>query len=374
MKPKLPRTLFWTDKTSMEEFLCEPINERLFDFYLELKNTRWHFGPDNSVLLLFNEIYYQLTKIEYENNLDFNMDEYTQEIEAKTGKEHSIIFVFKIFFAFLLLRQNNSNVARLFQDHVFNRYKSTWDERTNSAMDSIIKEGKKYQVDFRPTPCRVNDLKVEELQWDEITNKFDPSSIKEVLNLWPHKEEKLKVLHLIESEYKRKSRRPVKIENVMNYFRVTGDFFSNLYSELGNDDGTAANIEEYMERYTATDKDIDEIFASPVDKPIGIGENSDKIDKRTLPEDFKTPEAEQLMQKLVDAGLLTSNWQPVNLSIAERGYLAADISSRLNINYKWKVMGELWDENPGTLRKGKNNAINQKKTGTLIEKLKNILG
>lgn len=93
-----------------------------------------------------------------------------------------------------------------------------------------------------------------------------------------------------------------------------------------------------------------------------------------LPKDFKTSEAEQLMQKLVNAGLLNNNWKPVNLSIAERGYLADEITNRLNINYKWKVMGELWNENPGTLRKGKNNAIEQKKTGAFIEKLKDVLG
>lgn len=372
MKPKLPRALLWTDKTSMEEFLREPINERLYDFYLELKNTRWHFGPDNSALLLFNEIYYQLTRIEYENNLDFDMDEYTQEIDAKTGKEHGIIFVYKMFFAFLLLRQNNSNVARLFQNYVFFRYNRTWDERTNSALSSIMEEDKKYQVEFRPTPCRVNDLKVGELQWEEITNKFNTSSIKEVLNLWPYKEEKIKVLHLIESAYKRISRSSVKIENIMNYIRVSGNFFSKLYSELGNNDGTAANIEEYMEN-TITNADIDELFDSQDIKAMGIGESSDKIDKSALPEVFKTPKAEQLMQKLVNAGLLNNNWLPVNLSIAERGYLANDIAKRLIIKDNWKVMGTLWNENPETLRQGMYRALEQAKTRAFIEKLKNAL-
>ena len=374
MKPKLPRTLLWTDKTSMEEFLREPINERLYDFYLELKNARWHFGQDNNALLLFNEIYYQLTKIEYENNPDFNMDEYTQEIDDKIGKKHSIIFVYKLFFAFLLLRQNNSNVARLFQDYVFFRYNRTWDERTNSALRSIMEEDEEYQVELRPTPCRVNDLKVEELHWDEITNEFNPSSIKEVLNLWPYKEEKLKVLNLIESAYKRISRRSVKIDNIMNYIRVSGDFFSNLYSELGNNDGTAAAIEEYMKRNTATDKDIDELFDTSDVKAIGIGKSSDKIDKSTTLEVFKTPKAEQFMQKLVKAGLLDVNWQPVNLSITERGYLADEIASRLQIKAKWKVLGKLWNVNSETLRQGNNKAIGQAKTKIFIEELKNILG
>jgi hypothetical protein len=301
------------------------------------------------------------------------MDEYTQEIDAQIGKEHSIIFVYKILFAFLLLRKNISNVARLFQNYVFFRYNRTWDEKTNSALRSIIEEDKKYQVEFRPNPCRVNDLELEKLQWDEITNKFNPSSIKEVLNLWSYNEEKIKVLHLIEGAYKKIIRKPVKIENIMNYIRVSDDFFSNLYSELGYNDGTAATIEEHTERHTETEVDIDEIFDSPVDKSIGIGKSSDIIDKSTLPEEFQTPEAEQIMQKLLKAGMLDANWQPVNLSIAERGYLADEISSRLHIKSKWKVLGRLWNENSETLRQGKNKAVNQTRTGFFIEKLKNIL-
>lgn len=331
MKPILPRMMLWTDKTSMEEFLCEPINERLYGFYLESRGERWHFGPDNSALLLFNEIYYQLTKVEYEHNLDFNLDDYTKEIEANTGKEHNIIFVYEMFFAFLLLRENNSNVARHFQYIIFDRYNKTWNNSFNSALGAIIKENKKYSVELRPTPCRVKELKVEVSQWDEITNNFNPSSIKEVLNLWSSKEEKITVLHLIEEAYKKISRRPVKMENIMNLIRVGGNFFSDLYSELGYKDEVTAAIEEYMESRTATDSDIDEIFDTSPAPQIKESKNANNTKLDSIPEDFKTPEAKQLMQKLSDAGLLNSNWQPLDLSIAEQGYLAGEISSRLKI-------------------------------------------
>jgi len=336
----------------MEEFLREPINERLYDFYLELKNTRHHFGPDNSAVLLFNEIYYQLTRVEYERNLDFNLDDYTQEIEANTGKEHSITFVYKMFFAFLLLRQNNSNVARYFQDIIFFRYNKTWDERTHRALGSIIAEDKKYQVELSPTPCDVNDLEAKDLHWDEITNIFNPSSIGEVLNLWPSKEEKIKVLRLIEASYKKLSRKSVKVENVMNFIRAS-DFFHRMYAELRDNDETAVTIEDIKPLTEAEKKKI--AFLDSAGKEVKY-------------------EAEQLMRKLVNAGLLDVNWQPVNLSIAERGYLADEISSRLQIKSKWKVLGRLWNENSETLRQGKNKAVEQTKTGTFIIKLKNILG
>ena len=235
--------MLWTDKTSMEEFLCEPINKRLYYFYLDLNNIRCQIGPDQSALRLYNEIYYLLTKVEYEDNLNFKLDDYTQEIEDNIGKEYSILFVYKMFFAFLQLKENNSNVARLFQDYVYYRYNRTWDERTNNALGSIIKEEKKYMVDLKPHPCPAKSLESEVPQWDEITNNFNPSSIKEVLNLWSSKEEKILVLHLIEDAYKRISRRPVKIENIMNFIRVGGNFFSDLYSELGVKEWSAMNAE-----------------------------------------------------------------------------------------------------------------------------------
>lgn len=351
MIPKLPRTLLWTDKTTMEEFLREPINERLYDFYLELKNTRHHFGPDNSAVLLFNEIYYQLTRVEYEHNLDFNLDDYTQEIEANTGKEHSITFVYKMFFAFLLLRQNNSNVARYFQDIIFFRYNKTWDERTHRALGSIIAEDKKYQVELSPTPCDVNDLEAKDLHWDEITNIFNPSSIGEVLNLWPSKEEKIKVLRLIEASYKKLSRKSVKVENVMNFIRAS-DFFHRMYAELRDNDETAVSIEDIKPLTEAEKKKI--AFLDSAGKEVKY-------------------EAEQFMQKLVAAGLLTPDWQPNGLSISKCGYLADEISDRYKIANKWKVMGAFWGFNSETLRQGKYKLLKEEKEySDFLDELKKV--
>ena len=129
-----------------------------------------------------------------------------------------------------------------------------------------------------------------------------------------------------------------------------------------------------INKHIGTHKDVDEIFDSPDDKAISLGKKSDIIDKSTIPEELNTPKAAQLMQKLVSAGLLNNNWKPVDLSIAERGYLADEITRRLKIKNKWKIMGALWNENPETLRQGMYSAFNQKKTSVFIEKLKKIFG
>lgn len=224
------------------------------------------------------------------------------------------------------------------------------------------------------------------IDWVKLTKNFNLDRIQDIVNTIgkTNRDKKtiIKAIYDAMSATGEMYKIPYTVDKLLNdLYKQYDENHKRLWDAAYNEKTETLNldilmkhaIDEYMEKHTATDKDIDEIFDSPVDKPIGIGENSDKIDKSTLPEELKTPEAEQLMQKLVNAGLLNNNWQPVNLSIAERGYLAADISSRLNIKYKWKVMGELWNENPGTLRRGKNTAIEQKKTGIFIEKLKKIL-
>ena len=225
------------------------------------------------------------------------------------------------------------------------------------------------------------------IDWVKLTDKFNLDKIEDVVKTVGRSKRDKKII--IKAIYDAMSstgemyRTPYSVDKLLNDLYKDNDendkgLFDTAYDAntetLNLDILMKQAINEYMNKHTASDKDIDEIFDSPVDEQIGLGENSDIIDKGTLPDDFKTPEAEQLMRKLVNAGLLDVNWQPVNLSIAERGYLADEISSRLQIKSKWKVLGALWNKNPETLRQGKNRAVEQTKTGTFIIKLKNILG
>ena len=103
-------------------------------------------------------------------------------------------------------------------------------------------------------------------------------------------------------------------------------------------------------------------------------ENTSKTILDSIPDDLKTSEAKQIMQKLINGGIINDEWQPVDLSITERGYLAGEIACRLKIKNKWKVIGKLWDENSETLRQGNIKAAGQVRTGLFIEKLKRVLG
>ena len=91
------------------------------------------------------------------------------------------------------------------------------------------------------------------------------------------------------------------------------------------------------------------------------------------PAELQTQEAENLFEKLREAGMVDARMQPLNLSNAEKGMLAFELAGRLDIQNQWQVFATLWGTTPGALRSAYNRAIEQQKTMIFIEKIKSIL-
>ena len=104
-----------------------------------------------------------------------------------------------------------------------------------------------------------------------------------------------------------------------------------------------------------------------------VEEVQDTAQPICLSEELQTQQAEDLFEKLREAGMVDERMQPVGLSNAEKGILAFELAKRLDIQNQWQVFATLWGTTPGTLRSAYNRAIDQQKTMLFIEKLKNIL-
>ncbi len=113
-------------------------------------------------------------------------------------------------------------------------------------------------------------------------------------------------------------------------------------------------------------------FKDDVEEAEVVEEVCQKRDTN-VPEKLKTEEAKALMEDLVDAGILTKDWQPIGLSGSERALVAKAVCEHLKINELWQVFGKLWCEKPETLRSYLNKALEQKKSLKFQDKLKNIL-
>lgn len=223
-----------------------------------------------------------------------------------------------------------------------------------------------------------------EIDWVRATNNFNLNSIKDVVKTGRNKHERRNIIKAIRDAMVATGEMykiPYSVDKLlMDLFKENDGSRKGLlkaYDESNEtlyiDEFIQYAIEEYMYRHSVTDTERPQSFDTPPAPSIAESDKNSNITLDSTPDDLKSPEAEQLMQKLINAGIMNEEWQPVNLSIAERGYLADEISSRLKIKSKWKVMGALWNENSETLRQGKNKAVEQTKTGAFIDKLKKIL-
>ena len=94
---------------------------------------------------------------------------------------------------------------------------------------------------------------------------------------------------------------------------------------------------------------------------------------QVLPKELNTEKAQIIKEKMVSAGMLDDNWQPLNLSGPESALLAKAIGDRLGIDYVWQVFGHLWNVNPYTLRSYFSRALYQKKSLDFQDKIKECL-
>ena len=257
-------------------------------------------------------------------------------------------------------------------------YRLAYALRMTEDEESDTQEEQIYITDDRI----VTENIASQMDWLKVTKKFNPDAIKDLVkNIGKSKREKKIVIEAIYDAMTRSgelSRIPYSVDKLLDDLHRTYDENHKGVYEAYDEKRETLNldilmmeaIEEYMKKHKATDEDIDEIFnnASAIqkmDKPPVVLDS--------VPEEFKNDEAKELMLKLSCAGLVSDDWQPTDLSIAERGYLAGEIASRLNIKNKWVVLGRLWGQKPETLRQGNNKATGQAKTGLFIEKLKRIL-
>ena len=113
---------------------------------------------------------------------------------------------------------------------------------------------------------------------------------------------------------------------------------------------------------------LQEVIRSAADSP-----QSDTDTTAVLPEVLCPPQAEAVRAKLCDAGMLDARWQPVGLTNTERGLLAKILSDELGIDTPWKVFGDCWQVNSGTLRTAYNQALNQRKSLNFQDRLKAVM-
>lgn len=88
-----------------------------------------------------------------------------------------------------------------------------------------------------------------------------------------------------------------------------------------------------------------------------------------MPDELKTEKAQKIMQNLMDIGVVTEDFMPLGISTSEAAVLAYQIGIELEIKNIWSVFGNYWGPNPNSMRAAYNRGMEQKKTGSFLEKV-----
>lgn len=241
IKPKLPRYLLWEDKETEKDFLNDPFEKKILILLKEAseKNTSLFFPH----LVILNEAFYQCTRIVYENESVPNIEALELDIKANLGLHYFSKWVFKMMYAILASRKNNSKEVIHYMESfdVFNFMMN--DSRVYLNYIKKVKNNRNKQfVDLSPRPCAVSELKFQSIFWEEVTCNFNDSTIRAVLNLWSDPLDKLDVLDLIEKDRKDngylvkthftgKTQEDVDIDILKIRLEINNEFFSGCVAE-----------------------------------------------------------------------------------------------------------------------------------------------
>lgn len=198
MKPKLPREMLWTDKETMDEFFeLEPINEELFRLYTRLREELYVVKSDP--VYLFNEVYYQTTRMVFEQPLPQLLPVYIYDAKANLGWKYSAEFVMIMAHWLIRLTENHEKVVNKYFTYeiakTFGGYLYWWAFRNLSM--KLNREKKSVQYAFQPCPNDVESLKGKFFNWREITHNYNWDCIEAVINLWHDKADKQEIAQMI---------------------------------------------------------------------------------------------------------------------------------------------------------------------------------
>ena len=145
------------------------------------------------------------------------------------------------------------------------------------------------------------------------------------------------------------------------YIYEDGATHNDHHKEMTINVSGKTDIAALMRAFMADDADDAEV--EPADEQDEVLE---------LPEVLCTTDAKALLNKLQHADIVDANWQPIELSNAEKGTLAEYIADKLGIKSKWKLFGALWKVDAETLRTAKARGLDQDKTWEFRNKLNEL--
>lgn len=248
MIEKLPRQMLWYDFRTIDRFYkIEPLNRRFHEALKTIVISLFDERKDDT--LVFNEVYYQLTRMAYERALPTDLQRYETDIRQGMGSNDGVDLVMSMAYHIMSLVVKDS---RLFNSFLLLTIKEKYEKcsywKPFSNLYTRLSKGKRrVSYDFKPRPVPAKELTEKYVHWQEITGDYNAGALLEILNLWYSKEDKRLLFEMISSSVKFST---PKIQQTF-YNQVEPILMTHLFEKDTSQEGSS-ELEKRIKNLDAT--------------------------------------------------------------------------------------------------------------------------
>lgn len=193
----------YTEKKDLDDFLRNPftaeLNQSIYNAFLSFRPSKCIKA---SALKIFNEAYYQATRVFADHHPEDNfIDGYFNNARDDLGSYHDAELTFSIVFLLLSSTTHRNIKSAIFQDVIALNL-----QNGNPYFSTFRKIAERYDAnqvffdnDFQPTPIDVS--RPEKINWKIITHNFNATSIAEAVALGDSEDKQQSILDAIELQY-----------------------------------------------------------------------------------------------------------------------------------------------------------------------------
>lgn len=195
--------MLWSDFNTIDRFYkIEPLNKRFHEMLKTISISLFNERKDDT--MVFNEVYYQLTRMAYERALPTDLQKYEMDIRKEMGSNDAVGLVMSMAYHLMSLVEKDS---RLFNSFLLLTIKERYEKcpywKPFSFLYTRLSKGKRrVSYDFKPCPVPVKELTEKYVNWQEITGDYNAGALLEILSLWNSKSDEKILFEMISSSVK----------------------------------------------------------------------------------------------------------------------------------------------------------------------------
>lgn len=231
--------MLWTDFKTIDKFYnIEPLNTHFHEVLKTIQISPFEEKKDDTKI--FNEVYYQMTRMAYERAMPADLKNYVVDIRGNIGLSYGVELVMSMLYFMMSLVDKNSRLFNSFLLITIKEWyrKSSYWKPFNTLYKKLNKEKKIIKYDFAPHPISSKELAKDYVSWQELTNNYNGGTVLEIINLWENQDDKEALANMILASVNFKT---PKQQNL--YLDQVNSFLKEHVFDRGNQSNEGSELE-----------------------------------------------------------------------------------------------------------------------------------